>query len=114
MPGPDHGGDRRRLPEAHAAQGLDRVGIVVGAGEDEVAGAAQRRLFLEQGGVMVLDPLEACTHVGLERSGVDRSEERRVGKECGSTCRSRWWPYHLKKKKTNASRTHDNTNDKKK
>src|SRR3546814_12859040 len=21
-----------------------------------------------------------------------RSEERRVGKECGSTCRSRWWP----------------------
>src|SRR3546814_15660377 len=22
-----------------------------------------------------------------------RSEERRVGKECGSTCRSRWWPY---------------------
>src|SRR3546814_14307016 len=23
-----------------------------------------------------------------------RSEERRVGKECGSTCRSRWWPYH--------------------
>src|SRR3546814_4512556 len=25
---------------------------------------------------------------------VDRSEERRVGKECVSTCRSRWWPYH--------------------
>src|SRR3546814_15338209 len=22
-----------------------------------------------------------------------RSEERRVGKECVSTCRSRWWPY---------------------
>src|SRR3546814_15505219 len=27
-----------------------------------------------------------------------RSEERRVGKECVSTCRSRWWPYHKKKK----------------
>src|SRR3546814_8213758 len=27
-----------------------------------------------------------------------RSEERRVGKECGSTCRSRWSPYHYKKK----------------
>src|SRR3546814_14659154 len=26
-----------------------------------------------------------------------RSEERRVGKECVSTCRSRWLPYHLKK-----------------
>src|SRR3546814_16746184 len=23
-----------------------------------------------------------------------RSAERRVGKECGSTCRSRWSPYH--------------------
>src|SRR3546814_16222254 len=27
-----------------------------------------------------------------------RSEERRVGKECFSTCRSRWSPYHSKKK----------------
>src|SRR3546814_21085422 len=26
-----------------------------------------------------------------------RSEERRVGKECVSTCRSRWWPYLEKK-----------------
>src|SRR3546814_12879923 len=26
--------------------------------------------------------------------GVGRSEERRVGKECVSTCRSRWSPYH--------------------
>src|SRR3546814_12040483 len=28
-----------------------------------------------------------------------RSEESRVGKECVSTCTSRWAPYHLKKKK---------------
>src|SRR3546814_20922270 len=26
--------------------------------------------------------------------GVTRSEERRVGKECVSTCRFRWSPYH--------------------
>src|SRR3546814_1510947 len=26
--------------------------------------------------------------------GKGRSEERRVGKECVSTCRSRWSPYH--------------------
>src|SRR3546814_21084060 len=26
-----------------------------------------------------------------------RTEERRVGKECVSTCRSRWSPYHYKK-----------------
>src|SRR3546814_18867930 len=27
------------------------------------------------------------------------SEERRVGKECVRTCRSRWAPYHIKKNK---------------
>src|SRR3546814_12239251 len=45
---------------------------------------------------------------GLHGHGMDelaathlshRSEERRVGKECVSTCRSRWSPYHYKKKK---------------
>src|SRR3546814_14311716 len=32
----------------------------------------------------------------IERNGVgiDSSEERRVGKECVSTCRYRWSPYH--------------------
>src|SRR3546814_6293926 len=29
-----------------------------------------------------------------EPSSSSRSEERRVGKECVSTCRSRWSPYH--------------------
>src|SRR3546814_16668030 len=33
--------------------------------------------------------LESCA----ARFGT-RSEERRVGKECVSTCRSRWSPYH--------------------
>src|SRR3546814_18228774 len=28
------------------------------------------------------------------RTPYQRSEERRVGKECVSTCRSRWSPYH--------------------
>src|SRR5881398_3995022 len=32
-----------------------------------------------------------------------RSEERRVGKECRLTCRSRWSPYHYKKKISNMS-----------
>src|SRR3546814_12081780 len=35
-------------------------------------------------------------------SGGGRSEGRRAGKECVSTCRSRWWPCHHKKNK----RTH--------
>src|SRR3546814_10337440 len=30
----------------------------------------------------------------LGPDAADRSEERRVGKECVSTCRSRWSPYH--------------------
>src|SRR3546814_17290711 len=30
----------------------------------------------------------------LEREGGERSEERRVGQECVSTCRSRWSPVH--------------------
>src|SRR3546814_13791505 len=34
----------------------------------------------------------------------ERSEERRVGKECVSTCRSRWSPYHEK----NNEKRHDN------
>src|SRR3546814_14305907 len=34
----------------------------------------------------------------VERQLTLRSEERRVGKECVSTCRSRWSPYHSKKK----------------
>src|SRR3546814_4442481 len=29
-----------------------------------------------------------------DHCGNGRSEERRVGKECVSTCRSRWSPYH--------------------
>src|SRR3546814_15798646 len=31
---------------------------------------------------------------GIEKPLAERSEERRVGKECVSTCRSRWSPYH--------------------
>ena len=30
----------------------------------------------------------------VSRGDVVRSEERRVGKECVTTCRSRWSPYH--------------------
>src|SRR3546814_19976370 len=42
----------------------------------------------------------ACNYdIGHLRNS--RSEERRVGKECVSTCRSRWSPYHSKKNKEN-------------
>src|SRR3546814_17782528 len=42
---------------------------------------------------------QAATRAAIEELEA-RSEERRVGKECVSTCRSRWAAYHKKKKNT--------------
>src|SRR3546814_5288232 len=39
-----------------------------------------------------LSTSRTCASVLVRR--LPRSEERRVGKECVSTCRSRWSPYH--------------------
>src|SRR3546814_17719438 len=36
----------------------------------------------------------ALVQAGFVHFYPDRSEERRVGKECVRTCRSRWSPYH--------------------
>src|SRR3546814_12955493 len=64
-------------------------------------------LLLRAGGNLTSDlmayygPTAESQELRGQRSGVDqgnRSEERRVGKECVSTCRSRWAPYHTKKK----------------
>ena len=50
------------------------------------------REILSDGGAVVL-PTE--TVYGLFAKAMDeRSEERRVGKECLRLCRSRWSPYH--------------------
>src|SRR3546814_16468389 len=40
------------------------------------------------------DDAEAGLLEAVDDLARDRSEERRVGKECVSTCRSRWSPYH--------------------
>src|SRR3546814_15800781 len=42
--------------------------------------------------------LRQMIEIGYYSLPVVRSEERRVGKECVSTCRSRWSPDHEKKK----------------
>src|SRR3546814_11882255 len=44
-----------------------------------------------------LEPVVLDQVLRQHRGG--RSEERRVGKECVRTCRSRWSPDHYKKKK---------------
>src|SRR3546814_13931164 len=59
------------------------------------------RLTPWQGAVHVLIPATVPELVAGLRIGFSltlRSEERRVGKEWVSTCRSRWSPYHSKKK----------------
>src|SRR3546814_12934062 len=40
-----------------------------------------------------LKAIDALVPVGRGQRELIRSEERRVGKECVSTCRSRWSPY---------------------
>src|SRR3546814_19082491 len=64
--------------------------VVVEQGRSEVDGAADR-------GVVRRPRAALRQRHGKGRSR--RSEERRVGKECVSTGRSRWSPYHEKKKK---------------
>src|SRR3546814_2909062 len=69
-----------------------RLGRGIAAGE---AGAAGDQHAVDG---VVGDPLrdrgaQAVAVVGEQGACVQRSEERRVGKECVSTCRSRWSPY---------------------
>src|SRR3546814_13653453 len=40
------------------------------------------------------DDVEIPDEIELAQLDAIRSEERRVGKECVSTCRSRWSPFH--------------------
>src|SRR3546814_12354584 len=65
------------------------------------------------GGFILIDKISNATvaagmlHFSLRRAQT-RSEERRVGTECVSTCRSRWSPYHSKKKQNADHRKRDN------
>src|SRR5881392_4351484 len=49
---------------------------------------------------LVVRNLERAEDIAAEAmaAGIERSEERRVGKECCAVCRSRWSPYNKKKK----------------
>src|SRR3546814_17976328 len=52
--------------------------------------------------IAVLWKLGLVEALGYEMDPYSRSEERRVGKECVRTFRSRWSPYHEKKKQKNS------------
>ena len=64
----------------------DGWNVVITHGNGPQVGFVLRRSELAAGELHEV-PLDVC---GAER----RSEERRVGKECVSLCRSRWSPYH--------------------
>src|SRR3546814_11310430 len=57
--------------------------------------------FVQAAEAAIDQQMELPTGYWIEWGGAfenqQRSEERRVGKECVSTCRSRWSPYHSKK-----------------
>src|SRR3546814_17253149 len=88
----------------------DYNGLALDTSEgDRIAGAIGDAdiVFMKHHGVMVLGDNIASAWDDLyylERAcqvqciAESRSEERRVGKECVSTCRSRWSPYHYKTK----------------
>src|SRR3546814_1679381 len=72
----------------------------------DLYGLANKRVTLSTAGMVpMIDKLGELSDVSLAVSlhaandELRRSEERRVGKECVSTCRFRWSPYHYKKKK---------------
>ena len=71
-------GERQRITAALAAQQAEVSAVLA-----EVEAQQQERLQLEQR----IRAMESKVIRG-------RSEERRVGKECTSWCRSRWSPYH--------------------
>src|SRR3546814_12847353 len=45
---------------------------------------------------LLSEPVGLPVKAVIVKDALDRSEERRVGKECVSTCRSRWAPSHYK------------------
>src|SRR3546814_16444014 len=88
------GDDRPALVRAEQAACLSGIGRAI-------YDALLERIVVEHDGRK--DPARHRLHLdGMVRDyggravelDLARSEERRVGKECVSTCRSRWSPYH--------------------
>src|SRR3546814_7951838 len=61
--------------------------------EQTSASTLSPQALIEAEAQLNLEPLPV-SQCGDVHKVVVRSEERRVGKECVSTCRSRWSPYH--------------------
>src|SRR3546814_12898592 len=70
---------------------VDRDDQIVQRLVDAVSEMAVR---IEEKQPPAIDAVADQATVVIANDDAPRSEERRVGKECVSTCRSRWWPYH--------------------
>src|SRR3546814_13107062 len=97
--------DLQRLPAAqvvpHPLQGQGALAADVQAGHallQELQRTVDPELIVREGidamGQAHEPPAVGIVGGELGRHPELRSEERRVGKECVSTCRSRWSPYH--------------------
>src|SRR3546814_12722379 len=86
------------------AYGPQRHDLAVGIGVELGQLLQEARLDAGQRGHLLQRVLGDQLAEGLEVRRLHlpriRSEERRVGNECVSTCRSRWSSYHSKKKTT--------------
>src|SRR3546814_14441923 len=83
--------------------------LVVSSGTVHVRMKKLHELGIVVGSNLLINPqkigYDVCAFIGIYlQKGSEyrtvRSEERRVGKEFVSTCRSRWSPYHETKKNT--------------
>src|SRR3546814_9123924 len=64
-----------------------------GSARTAVLAMGGRHHALGIGGALAFQPLRHIDDPVVRSWAAGRSEERRVGKECVSTCRSRWSPY---------------------
>src|SRR6059058_6000303 len=62
------------------------------AADDRIADRERYAIRARELERLPLDPERGVARRELRRGGERRSEERRVGKECVTTCRSRWSP----------------------
>src|SRR3546814_1798538 len=70
------------------------INEIVESGARLVISADRAPHMLDAVDPRILSRLAGGLVADISRLTSTRSEERRVGKECVSTCRSRWWPYH--------------------
>src|SRR3546814_3302080 len=63
------------------------------------AEVAKKMLTTHENVTIAMRNIQPHIHLNTTLTRKKRSEERRVGKECVNTCRSRWSPYHKKKRR---------------